>query len=43
MENLKIVYTLKGYRIDHLMYLRNEDLIKATDNIRAFIANHLLL
>ncbi|PKV50412.1 carboxypeptidase C (cathepsin A) [Aquimarina sp. MAR_2010_214] len=27
----------KGYRSGHMMYLRNEDLIKANDDIRAFI------
>lgn len=28
----------KGYRSGHMMYLRKEDLAKATDDIRAFIA-----
>ena len=29
----------KGYRSGHMMYLRNEDLIKANDDLRAFIKN----
>ena len=29
--------TFKGYRSGHMMYLRNEDLIKANDDIRDFI------
>ncbi len=29
--------TFKGYRSGHMMYLRNEDLIKANDDLRAFI------
>jgi len=29
--------SFKGYRSGHMMYLRNEDLIKANDDIRAFI------
>ncbi|WP_103070422.1 S10 family peptidase [Aquimarina sediminis] len=31
--------SFKGYRSGHMMYLRNEDLIKANDDIRAFITN----
>ncbi|MFD1061886.1 S10 family peptidase [Winogradskyella litorisediminis] len=29
----------KGYRSGHMMYLRNEDLIKANDDLREFIIN----
>ena len=29
--------TFKGYRSGHMMYLRNEDLIKANDDLREFI------
>ena len=29
----------KGYRSGHMMYLRNEDLIKANDDLREFIKN----
>ncbi len=29
----------KGYRSGHMMYLRNEDLIKANDDLREFIVN----
>ena len=31
--------TFKGYRSGHMMYLRNEDLIKANDDLRVFIKN----
>ncbi|MDO1500649.1 carboxypeptidase [Winogradskyella maritima] len=31
----------KGYRSGHMMYLRNEDLIKANDDLREFIKNSL--
>ncbi|MFK7770846.1 MAG: S10 family peptidase [Saprospiraceae bacterium] len=31
--------TFKGYRSGHMMYLRNEDLIKANDDLREFIKN----
>ncbi len=34
---LKDRLSFKGYRSGHMMYLRNEDLIKANDDIRAFI------
>lgn len=30
-------FTFKGYRSGHMMYLRNEDLIKANDDLREFI------
>ena len=33
--------SFKGYRSGHMMYLRNEDLIKANDDVRAFINNTL--
>ena len=29
--------SFKGYRSGHMMYLRNEDLIQANDDIREFI------
>jgi len=31
--------TFKGYRSGHMMYLRNEDLIKSNDDLREFIKN----
>jgi len=31
--------TFKGYRSGHMMYLRNEDLIKSNDDLRKFIKN----
>jgi carboxypeptidase C (cathepsin A) len=31
--------TFKGYRSGHMMYLRNQDLIKANDDLREFIKN----
>ncbi|WP_205625235.1 hypothetical protein [Aquimarina atlantica] len=34
---LKKRLSFKGYDSGHRMYLRNEDLIKATDDIRTFI------
>lgn len=34
---LKNRFTYKGYRSGHMMYLRNEDLIKANDDVREFI------
>ncbi len=34
---MKDRFTFKGYRSGHMMYLRNEDLIKANDDIREFI------
>ena len=33
--------SFKGYRSGHMMYLRNEDLIKANDDLRAFIKNSM--
>ena len=36
---LKDRFSFKGYRSGHMMYLRNEDLIKANDDLRAFIKN----
>ncbi|PQV44758.1 carboxypeptidase C (cathepsin A) [Jejuia pallidilutea] len=38
---LKDRFTFKGYRSGHMMYLRNEDLIKANDDLREFINNSL--
>jgi len=38
---LKDRFTFKGYRSGHMMYLRNEDLIKANDDLRAFIKTSL--
>ena len=38
---LKDRFTFKGYRSGHMMYLRNEDLIKANDDLREFIKNSL--
>jgi len=34
---MKDRFTFKGYRSGHMMYLRNEDLIKANDDLRDFI------
>lgn len=34
---LKDRFTFKGYRSGHMMYLRNEDLIKSNDDLRNFI------
>jgi len=34
---MKDRFFFKGYRSGHMMYLRNEDLIKANDDIRSFI------
>ena len=34
-------FTFKGYRSGHMMYLRNEDLIKANDDLRDFILSAL--
>ena len=34
---MKDRFTFKGYRSGHMMYLRNEDLIKSNDDLRAFI------
>ena len=31
--------TFKGYRSGHMMYLRNQDLIKANEDLRIFIKN----
>ena len=36
---MKDRFFFKGYRSGHMMYLRNEDLIKANDDIRKFIKN----
>ena len=36
---LKDRFYFKGYRSGHMMYLRNEDLIKANEDIRIFIQN----
>ena len=36
---MKDRFYFKGYRSGHMMYLRNEDLIKANDDIRVFILN----
>lgn len=38
---LKDRFTFKGYRSGHMMYLRNEDLIKANNDLREFINNSL--
>ncbi|KJD33016.1 carboxypeptidase [Tamlana nanhaiensis] len=38
---MKDRFTFKGYRSGHMMYLRNEDLITANDDIRAFIKSSL--
>ncbi|OZV68647.1 S10 family peptidase [Winogradskyella aurantia] len=38
---LKNRFSFKGYRSGHMMYLRNEDLIKANDDLRAFIESSL--
>jgi len=34
---MKDRFTFKGYRSGHMMYLRNQDLIKANDDLRDFI------
>ena len=34
---MKDRFSFKGYRSGHMMYLRNEDLIKANDDLRSFI------
>ena len=36
---MKDRFYFKGYRSWRMMYLRNEDLIKANDDIRTFILN----
>ncbi|WP_142786442.1 S10 family peptidase [Changchengzhania lutea] len=38
---LKGRFTFKGYRSGHMMYLRNDDLISANDDLREFIKNSL--
>lgn len=38
---MKDRFYFKGYRSGHMMYLRNEDLQKANDDLRAFISNSL--
>ncbi|WP_136481384.1 S10 family peptidase [Cognatitamlana onchidii] len=38
---MKDRFTFKGYRSGHMMYLRNEDLITANNDLRAFINNSL--
>ncbi len=38
---LKDRFTFKGYKSGHMMYLRNEDLISANNDIRTFINNSL--
>jgi carboxypeptidase C (cathepsin A) len=34
-------FSFKGYRSGHMMYLRNEDLIKANEDLRDFIESAL--
>jgi carboxypeptidase C (cathepsin A) len=34
---MKDRFTFKGYRSGHMMYLRNQDLIQANDDLRAFL------
>jgi len=38
-SKMKDRFYFKGYRSGHMMYLRNEDLIKANDDLRTFILN----
>ncbi len=38
---MKDRFSFKGYRSGHMMYLRNEDLIKANDDLRSFIQTSL--
>ena len=38
---MKDRFYFKGYRSGHMMYLRNEDLQKANDDLRIFISNSL--
>lgn len=38
---MKDRFSFKGYRSGHMMYLRNEDLIKSNEDLRAFIENSL--
>jgi len=40
-SKLKDRFTFKGYRSGHMMYLRNEDLISANDDVRTFINNSM--
>lgn len=40
-SKMKDRFTFKGYRSGHMMYLRNEDLIAANDDLREFIKNSL--
>ena len=34
---MKDRFTFKGYRSGHMMYLRDQDLIQANDDLRAFL------
>jgi len=34
---MKDRFTFKGYRSGHMMYLRDEDLIQANDDLRQFL------
>ncbi|GAA3577144.1 S10 family peptidase [Snuella lapsa] len=38
---MKDRFTFKGYRSGHMMYLRQEDLVTANDDLRTFIKNSL--
>jgi carboxypeptidase C (cathepsin A) len=38
---MKDRFTFKGYRSGHMMYLRQEDLISASEDLRKFIKNSL--
>ncbi|WP_339918115.1 S10 family peptidase [Yeosuana marina] len=38
---MKDRFTFKGYRSGHMMYIRHDDLIKATNDLREFIKNSL--
>ncbi|MFK8060667.1 MAG: carboxypeptidase, partial [Polaribacter sp.] len=38
---MKDRFFFKGYRSGHMMYLRNEDLQKANDDLRTFISGSL--
>jgi carboxypeptidase C (cathepsin A) len=38
---MKDRFFFKGYKSGHMMYLRNEDLQKANNDLRTFISNSL--
>jgi hypothetical protein len=38
---MKDRFSFKGYRSGHMMYLRNEDLVQANEDLRTFIKSSL--